>query len=1413
MYIPQYTIQSSTNFKTWITDLKQATMAVESFKNITATFKGTGLNTIIDDVTVIKYSNSIRGLTLEQAKLALSTTQLSTHEKELILTEAGLIAKTKELTASQAVETLQQELGDKANARSLLIQAGLITNKELEEDATIKVTFAKLEEAVANGLLTTEQSKLIASTFGVTGANYGEAVSFEVLTKAIWANIAAIAKWLITNPVGWAILATGAIAGTVAIINHFTVSLEESKEALSELKNECQTIESDLSSMNDELKTTVDRINELANKDTLTFTEKEEYDNLVKSNNELQRKIDLLELEQKLKNKEKNKTFVQTMTIDTENPFEHEVNPDGKKSKGQYGISDEYLTDETGYIKAQFEIRKQLLDDLAKAETEDEQKRIQERIDEIDSFLTEKNKEWNEVSDGVSYISEPSTEDEKAVNEWLDYIADFQDKMAIEMGGENAKTNAFNRLVDNWKFDETVQVLQTLGKQGRVTADMLNDPKYDEFINKLVELGVINSAENLAEIALAFNNFDTTVLNTSETVDTATYSIYTFKTATEDLKSTLDDTFDAQSTIQSAFDKIAEGTALSADEVRELIAIYPALADGFTKTVDGYTIDSQRLIDANADMVANTKKSYEERIQYLKDFINTPYDIKGIDSQAEANAYQLWTKNIEQAKTELSELEVVLLMFGITAKTVDNRYEELSKATSDFTSQSKTLNTALEEMSEHGQLSADTIQALTDAGYAQALVVNAETGAVTLNTKAYEELNLEKKKQIQLDIAKLELDLINPYKEETAAIADLKRSLSSLNTEERKATQIKISQMEASLANMKLSEEERKQKEQELARLKGLLSSLDAPTFEDSGSSSEDDEEPIAVTNFKKALAEKEHLLAMNKITEEEYYAWLETESKRVYSNLVDYEEELWKHEEDIYKWKLEKEQELFEKKIDNKERELENLDKSFELTGNVSVYDKQIDVYNQMIAQTQAEINRLLSKGYEKDSDEIQTLVEQIEGYSESIADIWEKQTDIISSNIEEQIDIIDRQIDNTGNTSLYTDKIKIYEDAQQKILDRIEFYRKQGYKEDSEIIKSLKQQWLEYQDSIDDTFETQVDKQIEIYNKLTEDKVSVLEEQQKTQDEMYDAELTALENKKKALEEETKELDKQKEIEEKKKSLIEAQRDVHKSLRMVYVGNGQYAAKPSQDSLDALEDVKAEIAEMQREQAQEAKVDAIDKEMERIKAEQELYDKSIEKQKEVLEDANNTFAETLNSAIDTELTPDYDVVAETGGKELAEQYKELYDEVNKDSVTPEITVNIDEKSIKDSNADTARDNPTEEYNPAIKLMDIVKYGKGSFDDIERLAKETFDKFGNVLNLKTTPTINVPAIGESTYVNNYTANNSPVFNTEIHVTANGGANEIAQTIADTVETKITQAFISYGSTYRKRLDQISNGR
>ena len=110
-------------------------MAASAFK-----FPTYGANLLIDGATVTRYANSLKGLTLEQSQLALSTTNLSAHEKELILTKAGLINSTDKLTISEAASKIQKEASNIVDAKRLLQSAGLITAKELEEDATIKLT-------------------------------------------------------------------------------------------------------------------------------------------------------------------------------------------------------------------------------------------------------------------------------------------------------------------------------------------------------------------------------------------------------------------------------------------------------------------------------------------------------------------------------------------------------------------------------------------------------------------------------------------------------------------------------------------------------------------------------------------------------------------------------------------------------------------------------------------------------------------------------------------------------------------------------------------------------------------------------------------------------------------------------------------------------------------------------------------------------------------------------------------------------------------------------------------------------------------------------------------------------------------------------------------------------------------------
>lgn len=288
------------------------------------------------------------------------------------------------------------------------------------------------------------------------------------------------------------------------------------REKLEQLKQEYNDITSEISSCNEELKTTVQRMRELENMDSLTFAEKEEYDNLVKSNNELKRTIDLLEQKEKITNKKKNKAFVSAMQKDVvDNPFELEDDFKEPNNDPKIGVLSDgkKLVSEEKYIENRFKERENLVKDLYKASTEEEKEEIQSQIDEIDDYFITKQEEWETDSNEIDYIKNPTTEDDKKVNQWLDYINDFQDKVAIATGGENAKQNAFNRIVDNLQFDDVVQGLQDLGKEGKVTAEMLDDPKYDDFISKLVELGVIDSADNLNDIVLAFNSVNDEISN------------------------------------------------------------------------------------------------------------------------------------------------------------------------------------------------------------------------------------------------------------------------------------------------------------------------------------------------------------------------------------------------------------------------------------------------------------------------------------------------------------------------------------------------------------------------------------------------------------------------------------------------------------------------------------------------------------------------------------------------------------------------------------------------------------------------------------------------------------------------------------------------------------------------------------
>lgn len=70
----------------------------------------------------------------------------------------------------------------------------------------------------------------------------------------------------------------------------------------------------------------------------------------------------------------------------------------------------------------------------------------------------------------------------------------------------------------------------------------------------------------------------------------------------------------------------------------------------------------------------------------------------------------------------------------------EESFKKAREATDKLITSTKTLSSAFTEQIENGKLSAESILAITDAGYASALQVDEETGAVTLNADAYRRL-------------------------------------------------------------------------------------------------------------------------------------------------------------------------------------------------------------------------------------------------------------------------------------------------------------------------------------------------------------------------------------------------------------------------------------------------------------------------------------------------------------------------------------------------------------------------------------------------------------------------------------------------------------------------------------------------
>lgn len=554
-------------------------------------------------------------------------------------------------------------------------------------------------------------------------------------------------------------------------------------------------------------------------------------------------------------------------------------------------------------------------------------------------------KKLQEIQDRIKEISEQKPFLKETYENAYQYLADVRRDWSNKLiednkdvfsewikNGEEYSDTYYNLIAARANYEYTVEN----GTAKEITkAKIAWAEKYQNALNKIPE-------EDPAVKSWFENEFgdvgkdivdDKIVDNVSETAK----KLSELNSTVESLKETTDSAFSNQSTLQSAFDKIQEGSSLSADEVRKLVSIcendFPEINTMFTKTADGWTISADNLIKANKALMDSTKKSVQSQIDGYQEVINQyEYAQKQIDriqnatggmpdsaKQAAINGLgiSITADEYEKAKNKAEELKLVLAMLGFTLEDNTDKFDKLSKIMSSMSSKMKSVSSAFKEQEESGSLSADTIVSIIESGYAAALMYDEQTRAVTLNKNAYLQLVKAEIEKRRVDV-KIERD--TAVQERLNAVTEYANILSTTMYDAAKKTAL----LGKEQAKITQNDELIKMWDAELAALDKYESELDNVLAGKYGNSDKNgsSSDPIKEA-FEKEMKDIEHLHNMGLASDKEYYDALEKANEEHYKNSAEHESDYLSNVEKIYKAR----QSLYK---DDANKQFDNLDEQF---------------------------------------------------------------------------------------------------------------------------------------------------------------------------------------------------------------------------------------------------------------------------------------------------------------------------------------------------------------------------------------------------------------------------------------------------------------------------------------------------
>lgn len=575
-------------FKKAFQDFVQLGRIINGVKNID-TGSQAGINILAKSIANLSAQQQVlilstKNLSKEQIEQILISNKISKENIEQALSTSALTNEYRVLTTETAKEILMSNGLSKSKAMSIMRSTGLTAATKNEAIAKEEVSIVTLQARLAQAGLNDEQIQAIMTEMGLASSTATLSAMFKGLTATIWSSVKAIGAFLISNPVGWCILAGTAITGVVAIISGLNTSLEEQKEISQELEGQYAELSSEISNLEQKLTDTKDRIDELNKLDTLTFIEQEELDNLEAANIKLERQNEILKENQEIKGKEVRKSI--------EEEYRKDFQSSSDNSNREW-----YIQQWSKQYKDLKAIEQKIVNgDFILSEEQNIYDKNKDKIDEYRQYLVES---AQDISDYIARLQENGASDDDPFLQELQ--KDFEEIDRV-LNPSAYKTIDFSNIINADEFSNDVSEINNLVSSHALTITELQE-KYPALTQALLDGGF-----TVEECVSQFYALNRATSNTSKNAQNVTADI---KTLSDSIESITKKT----STFASALSEIEDNGYISAETYANLIELNTDYAkcfdvvDGKIKLIDGWRdklkdIEAQEYFNAKASQIA-----------------------------------------------------------------------------------------------------------------------------------------------------------------------------------------------------------------------------------------------------------------------------------------------------------------------------------------------------------------------------------------------------------------------------------------------------------------------------------------------------------------------------------------------------------------------------------------------------------------------------------------------------------------------------------------------------------------------------------------------------------------------------------------------------------------------------------------